>query len=191
MSEQPVVIDASVAICLLLGEAQAPIVAQAFDLWASEERPLVVPAHFWLEVVNRLSREPMMTGVDVLASIHRLDTFEVETFELGRPILLHVIDRVERFRLTAYDSMYLATAEYLDAELATLDRALIAAAGRRAITFSDGHRLHEPPAVYEQDVTWPRYKEASAYLAKLRSDTLAGRAAYERPSPSAVPGPRR
>lgn len=177
MSDQPVVIDASVAICLLLGEAQAPIVEQALGDWVSEERPLVVPAHFWLEVVNRLSREPLMTGVDVLASIHRLDTFGLETVELGRPILLQVIDRVERFRLTAYDAMYLAVAEYLDAELATLDRALITAAGRQAINFSDGHRLHEPPAVYEHEVTWPRYKEASAYLAKLRAETLAARQA--------------
>lgn len=173
MNEQPVVIDASVATCLLLGEAQAPMVAQALESWVSEERPLVVPAHFWLEVVNRLSREPLMKGVDVLASIHRLDTFGLETFELGRPILLQVVDRVERFRLTAYDAVYLAVAEYVDGELATLDRALIAAAGRRAITFDDEHRLHEPPAVYAHEVTWPRYKEASAYLAKLRAETLA------------------
>lgn len=175
MSDQPVVIDASVVICLLLGEPQAPIVTQALGDWVSEERPLVVPAHFWLEVVSRLSREPLMKGVDVLASIHRLDTFGFETVELGRPILLQVIDRVERFRLTAYDAVYLAVAEYHDAELATFDRALTAAAGRRAITFNDEHRLNEPPAVYEHEVTWPRYKEASAYLAKLRAETLAAR----------------
>ena len=37
------------------------------------------------------------------------------------------------------------------------------------------YRLHDAPAVYEHDVTWPNYKEASAYLAKLRTEALAGR----------------
>lgn len=116
-----------------------------------------------------------MSGKDVLANVHRLDTFDLQTFDGGQAMLLAVIDTIERHRLTAYDASYLVLAGLLDADLATFDRSLAAAAGARAISLDDGHRLHETPAVYEHDVTWPRYKEASAYLAKLRADALAGR----------------
>jgi len=108
--------------------------------------------------------------------MHRLDTLGLETVETGRPLLLHAIDRIERHGLTAYDAMYLVLAESIDANLATFDRQLAAAAGPRAITFDESHGLHEPPAVYERDVTWPSYKGASAYLAKLRAEALAERA---------------
>lgn len=149
---------------------------------------MVVPQHFWLEVANRIGRESGWQGADVIGAIHRLDTYDLETLDADRPILLQVIDIVERFRLTAYDALYLAIAEILDAELATLDDALIAAGGDRATVLVDDHRLHERPAPYEHEVTWPRYTEISAYLATLRADALRD---YEREWPSASPGPRR
>jgi hypothetical protein len=76
--------------------------------------------------------------------------------------------------LTAYDAAYLALARTEDADLLTLDDELALAAGDRAVPIGDDHRLHETPAVYEHQVTWPMYKEASAYLAKLRADALRG-----------------
>lgn len=188
VSRRPVVVDASVALCVLLGEPGHVAVEQALRAWASVDRRVVVPAQFWLEVVNRLSREAGMSGEGILAAVHQLDTYDLETIEVDRTVVLRVIDLVERFRLTAYDALYLATAESLDGELATLDRALTIAAGERAVRLGDDLRLHEAPAVYEHDVTWPRYREAGAFLAKLRADALRD---YERDSPSAVPGPRR
>lgn len=172
MRHRPVVIDSSVALALILDEPEAPAVDRALGSWTREARSLVVPSQFWLEVVNRLGRDPRSPGERMLAAIHRLDTLGLETVEAGRPLLLHAIDRIERHRLTAYDAMYLALADSLDAGLATFDRDLAAAAGPRAITFDEGHGLHETPAVYERDVTWPSYKGASAYLAKLRSEAL-------------------
>jgi predicted nucleic acid-binding protein len=174
MSSGPVIIDASVAVCLLLGEPEQDSVARALHEWTTTKRPRVVPVQFWLEVVNRLSREVGMTGAGILGAVHRLDTFGLETVEVDRTLVLRVIDLVERFRLTAYDAQYLAIAESLDGELATLDRALTVAAGDRAVRLVDDRRLHERPAVYEAEVTWPMYKEASAYLAKLRADALRG-----------------
>ena len=189
---RPIVIDASVALALLLEAPEAPLVAKMFRRWVSEGRTKVVPTLFWLEVLNRLRREPGATGADLLDAVHRLDTYELQTVDMDRSALIRWIDHVERHRLSSYDATYLVLAEDVDGELATFDGALATAAGFRAFDFDDGHRLHERPAVYEHEVTWPRYKEASAFLAKLRSDTLAGTShRYERPSPSAVPGPRR
>ena len=171
----PVVIDASVAIARLLDEPEAPEIVRALARWVAEGRRLVVPAHFWLEVLNRIRRVPETTGERMIAAVHRLNSFDLETVEAAPPMLLQIIDRIERHRLTPYDAAYLVLAENVGGQLATLDRTLAAAAGSRAITFGDDRRLHDAPAVYEHDVTWPNYKEASAYLAKLRTEALAGR----------------
>ena len=175
MTDRPVVIDSSVALALLLDEPEAPVVERTLGSWTRDGRSRVVPSHFWLEVVNRLGRVSTLSGGKMLAAIHRLDTVGLETVEPGRALLLHVIDRVERHGLAAYDAMYLVLAESIDAELATFDRELAAAAGPRAISFDEGHGLHETPPAYERDVTWPSYKGVSGYLAKLRSEALAER----------------
>jgi predicted nucleic acid-binding protein len=175
MNARRVVIDSSVALAVLLDEPETPAVERALGSWTREGRSLLVPSEFWLEVLNRLGREPGSSGQLMVAAIHRLDSLGLETVELGRPLLLHVIDRIERHQLTAYNATYLALAESLDADLATFDRQLGVAAGARAITFDDGHGLHGTPAAYEHDVTWPSYKGASAYLAKLRAEALAER----------------
>lgn len=174
-NRRTIVIDSSIALALLLDEPEAAAVDRALRTWIRAGRRLVVPSHFWLEVVNRLGRDPASFGDRSLAAVHRLNSFDLDTVEPGRPLLLFAIDRVERHGLTAYDAMYLALAESLDAELATFDRELVAAAGTRAISFDDGHGLHEAPVVYEHDVTWPGYKGASAYLAKLRAEARAAR----------------
>ena len=175
MSTRAVVIDASVALAIVLDEPAGFRAAQTLRGWVAGERPMLVPGLFWLEVVNTLRKAHTAPGQEVLAALHRLDAFGLQTLEPDRPLLLQVIDRVDRLRLSAYDAMYLVLAERLDAELATLDRELAAAAGSRAVTFDESHGLHEWPAVYEHDVTWPSYKGASAYLAKLRAEALAER----------------
>ena len=169
----PIVLDASVAIALLLDEPEAVEIVTAMTRWSDSGRTLMVPTHFWLEVINRIRRVSGTDGERMLATVHRLDSLGIETVESSRPMLIQVIDRVERHDLTPYDAMYLALTETVDGRLATLDRPLAMAAGPRAITFGDGRRLHDAPSVYEHDVTWPNYKHASAYLARLRAETLA------------------
>ncbi len=172
---RPIVIDASVVLALILDEPEGADVERAMRSWVATRRPLIVPSQFWLEVFNRLIRLPGASGRSVLAALHRLDTFGLVTEQPDRPWLLRVLDLTERHRLTAYDAGYLALAERMDAELASLDRDLIAAAGERAVVFGRDHRIHEEPAWYEREVTWPAYKGVSAYLASLRAEALAGR----------------
>lgn len=131
---------------------------------------MVVPSIFWFEVMNVLARRHRYRGLDLLHAVHELDELEFITVDPDRGLLLLTIDLVERFGLTSYDASYLALAEFQAGDIATLDRALAAAAGPRAISFDERHRLPEPAAVYQHDVTWPTYKGASAYLAKLRAE---------------------
>jgi predicted nucleic acid-binding protein len=174
MDDRPiVVIDASVAVARMRVEEHTAMILSAFRDWSRMRTRLVVPRAFWWEVVNALSVGHRWSGEEVLEAVHELETLGIESRDMDRGSLLLTISTVERFRLSAYDAMYLVLAESLDAPLATFDRALARAAGSRASYLGPGdpgHRLSETPAVYEHDVTWPNYKGASAYLAKLRAE---------------------
>ena len=166
------VIDASVAMAIIRDEANGPQAAAAMARWTRNAVRIVVPSHFWLEVTNSLMRRHRLSGAAVLEGIHGLDQFGLETMQVDRPMLVSAIDLAERHRLTSYDAAYLALADAIDGALLTFDNALRAAAGARAVGV-DGHRLSDAPAPYEHDVTWPSYKGASAYLAKLRAQARA------------------
>lgn len=176
MTQRPVVIDASIALAIALQEPRAERAIRAIRAWSLARRERVVPSQFWYELVNGLGRRHGFTGQQILDAVYQTERFGLRTINPDRGTLMLVIDRVERLGLSSYDALYLAVAESLKADLATFDRQLAAAAGPRAITFDESHGLHEPPAVYECDVTWPSYKGASAYLAKLRAEALAERA---------------
>jgi predicted nucleic acid-binding protein len=164
-----IVIDASTALSIVLKEPEGPAVTAAITQWTKEGARLIVPSHFWLEVTNALTRGRRWGGGAVLAAIHDLDQMGIETVILDRAMLVLVIDLGERHGLSAYDAAYLALAASLDASLVTLDSALRQAAGTRAIHIGPAW-LSETPAPHEHAATWPSYKGASAYLAKLRAE---------------------
>jgi predicted nucleic acid-binding protein len=167
------VLDASAAIAIIRAEPEGDAVRRTIDGWKQAGGAVMVPDIFWLEVVNALVHRYRWTGADVLQAIHDLDSLDLAPSSLHRPLLLTSLDLVERFGLTAYDATYLALAMNTGAALLSLDDQLVDAAGDRALSLDDGHRLHEPPAVYEHDVTWPSYARASSYLAELRARARA------------------
>ena len=161
------VVDASIAVAIARAEDPAWAAQGAVRARIRDGNQILVTSHFWLEVSNALRRRHGWSSAAVFESIYELDRLGLVTVDLDRPTLLSAVDLAERHGLTPYDAMYLALADSVDGTLMTLDRALRAAAAGRAVGL-DGHRLSEEPTVYEHDVTWPRYKGASAYLAKLR-----------------------
>lgn len=169
------VVDASAMITFLRSEPDADAVFEALTARKKAGGSLLVPAGFWLEVVNSFVRRHRLSSAEVLEAFVEIDSFGIGTVDLDRPMVVMVLDLAERFGLTSYDASYLAVAIVERADLLTLDGDLALAAGDRAVAIGGPSRLHETPAVYEHDVTWPRYKEASAYLAKLRAEALASR----------------
>ena len=170
----PVVIDASVAIAILRKEPEGPPAVFAIGRWVRDGADLVVPAHFWLEVLNGLLMRYRWPGDRALEAVHRLDEFGLRTIPLDRALLLSTLDVAERHRLTAYDATYLALADLLDGRICTFDRALSVAGGTRVVTL-DGRRLSEAPTPYGGRPLWPNYKDASAFLAKLRVEAATPR----------------
>jgi len=170
MTKSPVVVvDASVAVAIVRDEREGPAASDLITRRTQDGARVVVPAHFWLEVANSLVVRRRWAGSKVLQAVHALDALRFETVELDRALLILTIDTSERYGLTTYDAAYLALANSLDGSLMTLDVALRTAAGARSMPVGTS-KLSETPAVYEHDVTWPNYKGASAFLAKLRAE---------------------
>jgi predicted nucleic acid-binding protein len=161
------VLDASAALALVRGEAGATEIHRLLRAQALAGGPILVPALFWLEVVNVLAHRYQYPPEAVVEAVYELEQAGVTTAEVGRPGVLAVVDAIGRSGLTAYDAAYLVLAESTDARLLTADVALASAAGDRARLVGGGSGVAEPPAPYVPG-SWSRWKGASRYLAELR-----------------------
>jgi predicted nucleic acid-binding protein len=164
------VLDASAAIARVLGEPAAPAVSDAIRGQGSDGA-ILVPDHFWLEVVNVLVRRYGVAIDDVITVIRELDELDIRTVEIDRGLLLLALDRMAVHGLTAYDAAYLALAQAVDGRLLTLDGRLASAAGARAVPMPGDHtRTSESPGTYDAApiAVWARH---GAYLAELRRKT--------------------
>lgn len=176
-----IVLDASVAIPVIRPEVGSQAARRNVDQWVVDRAALFVPAPFWAEVVNALTKGHGLPGGVVIEALFELDQFSITTVEVDRPLLLAGLHLVESSGLTIYDALYLALARSIGARLATFDRALTAAAGGDAVDLwadksGPSHRLAERPAPYgpyEQPVTWPSWPGAGSYLATLRRRALS------------------
>jgi predicted nucleic acid-binding protein len=165
---RPLVVDASVAVAILIEE---PLAGRAVSILRERDAAagrILVPAFFWLEVVNVLVRRYRHPPGLVLQSIVDLEILGLEPIALDRPHVLLTIDAMGRGDLSAYDASYLALAESADADLLTFDRRLAAAAGRRALPL--GHSIQEAPASYAP--SWAAWPGAAAYLRQLRAQVV-------------------
>jgi predicted nucleic acid-binding protein len=173
--KERLVVDASVMIAIVRPEPERAVLLQILGEHTRAGVSLVAPSGLWLEIVNSLVRRHRTKGELVLQAMKEIDDFGLRLVDIGRPLLILTLDLAERFGLTSYDASYLAVAVVEDADLVTLDSDLAVAAGDRAVAIGGPPRLHETAAANEHDPTWPRYKEASAYLATLRAEALASR----------------
>ena len=171
-SEAPraLIVDASVAVAILIEEPAGARAAAILHERDAAGGQILVPAVFWLEVVNVLIRRYGQPPGLVLQSIVDLETLGVESVNLDRPQLLLTIDAMGRAALSAYDAAYLALAESMDADLLTFDRRLTAAAGDRALPLGGGHAIEETPGSYA--ASWAAWPGAAAYLRQLRAQVV-------------------
>src|SRR5215210_8209316 len=132
------VVDASAAVAMVAGEQRGRWIADVIGTCRRSGAEILVPNHFWLEVVNALAIGYGASAATVVEAIAELDATGIETVAMDRPHVLLVIDTIDRHRLTAYDSAYLVLAETADAGLLTLDARLAAAAGDRATRLEGG-----------------------------------------------------
>ncbi len=175
-----VVIDASFALAHLLEEKGTTAARAAFAAWTRSGTQLLVPSHFWVEVLNSLVRRHAQPADDVIDDLMNLDRVGLRTVEPDRPLLLLAMDRMIDAGLSSYDAIYLALALATNAQLATFDRRLAAAAGDLGVLIGSDqpHRLADSPATYGQtteDYTgWAHSAIVGAHIADIRRRVLAG-----------------
>jgi predicted nucleic acid-binding protein len=124
-----IVLDASVLVELLLGTGTGRSVARRI---ADPELGLHVPHLVDVEVAHVLRRYVRDGDLDAASAEAALQ--DLRDLDLVRHPHEPLLDRVWtlRDRLTAYDAVYVALAEGLDAVLLTCDRKLARAPGMRA-----------------------------------------------------------
>ncbi len=130
-----IVVDASLMVARILSEVHPGISDDLYDML--DAHPVRVPSHWPVEIANALHmnirRGRMSTG-DVDAIISLLMKFHVT---IDPPLSVDAIGALAKFAdanaLTAYDAMYVQTALDNGARLATLDRAMRAAAERHGV----------------------------------------------------------
>lgn len=165
-----VVVDASVILALVRDETRAPEVRRAIERWKRERTELMAPPHMWLEVSNSLARRHGFSGARILEASASVGALSIARVPVDDALMLGVIDLLERHALSAYDAAYLAAAETVDGQLATFDRRLASAAGPRAFRWKrEPVRPSELSASYEAEPTWPRWRGAEAYIARIRA----------------------
>jgi predicted nucleic acid-binding protein len=189
MTREQIVVDASVAIALVHDEPDSGAIRETLAAWIAANVELVLPGHFWLEVVNPLARRHGYDSRRLFEALRDLDELPFTTMETLRPQLVLAISLMDRHGLTAYDAVYVALAQTISARLASTDRVMLGAAGNLGLDPrlgpgpGLGHRLAEEPAPYGRSagpaggrpVTWPTWPGAGSYLATLRRQAMSGR----------------
>jgi len=119
------VVDASVAIEILEGNRDW---ANRLGSWLAEDRLLLAPGLFLVEIANGLLRGRRLTGTDTTARLERAAAIGVEITDRGLVGLREAVALAEQHGLTVYDALYLQLALDTEADLATLDARLRQAA---------------------------------------------------------------
>lgn len=172
-----VVIDASVALARLLEERSTPTSQALLRAWTEAGNDLLVPSHFWLEVSNVLMRRHW-TAAQTVEGLVALDKLGITTIQSDRTSLLLALDPMERRGLSAYDAVYLALAQSMNARLGTLDRRLAQVAMDAGVVVESDPptRLAEDSGTYNAAVpqrpSWIRSAAVGRHLAELRQGAL-------------------
>lgn len=133
------VLDASIAACWCFSDEQDDRADIAFERLFSERA--LVPLLWWYEVRNVVligERRKRITGKETTEFLDRLEKFSVDLAPF--PDRTAVMTLARRHGLTFYDATYLELAQREEIPLATLDRALTAAAPAEHVTLVSGDR---------------------------------------------------
>ncbi len=129
-----VVVDASVAIPAMTGEAPW---SEQWLSWARTDTILLAPAHFRTEVANGFLKGTAVAHDELPAKLRAMARSGVDVADRGWPGVLRATELASKHRLTVYDAMYLQLALDIEAPLATIDRALAAAARAEGVEIID------------------------------------------------------
>lgn len=122
----PVIVDASVAVDLAVGER--PETPSAVRDWIAGGRLLLAPASAWTEMGHAILRRLDGDAVGASRRLEQVEATGLETADRGPAGVRMAMLLAERHGLSVYDATYLWLAIDVDGDLATHDRDLARAA---------------------------------------------------------------
>ena len=127
-----IVLDASLAIEWLLDQKPPLVSADTYRALLNEQ--LLVPAHWPLEIANTLRPDLRDRKISIIDFKYVMESLDRLAISVQPPLDLDEIGPLTDFsvahQLTAYDAVYVQLAMQNGATLATLDRAMRAAAAK-------------------------------------------------------------
>ena len=132
-----IVLDASVALAWSL-DRPTPAYADHVARLLLSGVQAIVPMLWPLEMANGFAvaeRRRLLTSSEIVEALRHLDVILAQSIEVGAESfsIRTVLGSARAFSLTAYDAVYLETALRHGLALATLDRALRAAAAKAGV----------------------------------------------------------
>lgn len=122
----PVVVDASVAVDLAIGEREET--PDAVRAWIAEGRMLLAPAAAWTEIGHAILRRLDGDAIRATRRLEQVEAAGLQTADRGPAGVRAAMVLAERHGLAVYDASYLWLAIDVDGALATHDRELARAA---------------------------------------------------------------
>jgi predicted nucleic acid-binding protein len=127
-----IVLDASLMVAWLIGDREIQAVRESPV--ALRDVPVIVPAHWTIEISNALCKYLRAGRMSVADLNALLDDFDVIQIRIDQPIEPEEMGPLAHFALThdltTYDAAYLQLALRHQATLATLDKAMRVAASK-------------------------------------------------------------
>lgn len=127
-----VVLDASVTASWHFPDEAHPVAISALEIVRDEGA--VVPHLWWFELLNAFligERRSRLTENETTEALSYLSRLKIEYASLPEPAAVLLLAR--KHRLSFYDAVYLELAQRTNLSLATLDRALAAAASTAGV----------------------------------------------------------
>ncbi len=134
-----VVIDANIALALVVPVPYSPGAAQRFGAWKEADAEILAPALWEYEVVSGLRKAIVvgaLTAEEATAGLQMILALNVETVAPTLAHHLRSLSWAERLgQRVAYDASYMALAEEAHAEFWTADEGLVNGAQRIGATW--------------------------------------------------------
>jgi predicted nucleic acid-binding protein len=129
MKPSPIVVDANLAGAFVFEEEHTQHAKRVFASVHRKTHRLIAP-RFWIQECGNLClnqwRRKRLNKAELADAFMRTTTLPVALMDTDH-LLDAVFPMAMQYELTPYDSLYVATAEYVEAPLVTLDDKLIGA----------------------------------------------------------------
>jgi predicted nucleic acid-binding protein len=121
-----IVLDASVILKWVLDEEPQGRSARSYrDGHLTGINPIVVPELLYYEIASALGAKTSLTSEDAINGFNAIVEMELESHSLQGENFVEAIQMARQFKISLYDSSYIALAKSLACDFITADEALV------------------------------------------------------------------